>query len=136
MPLRVRTAPMTYRGPDRLDVTRKSGGPEGHPFAPSWRILGKALAARRAARDLPADAAREIERQAWEAYSPAYLAEMAASRERQPEAWRDLLSRERVVLVCYCRNRERCHRGLLAVLLANLGAIDAGEVGASEHLPF
>lgn len=47
MTLAVHTARISYSGPDRLDVTRKSAGPEGLPFAPSWQILGPMLRGRR-----------------------------------------------------------------------------------------
>ena len=133
MPLHVFTAPFSYRGPDRLDITRKSGGPAGHPFAPSWRILGKALAARRAARALPAAQADDLARRGWDDYAGAYLTEMSASRARAPEAWQQLLARPRVVLVCYCPTREQCHRGLLAELLERRGAVDEGELGVSQR---
>ena len=33
------TAPITYRGPDRLDVTRGTGTGDALAFAPSWSIL-------------------------------------------------------------------------------------------------
>lgn len=125
MSLRVATAPFRYRGPDRFDVTRKTGGPKGHPFAPSWRILMPALNAMREARRVRS---AELESKAWETYAVAFMAEMAASAKTHAEAWRDLLARERAVLVCYCAKRERCHRGLLVDLLVNLGAVDEGEV--------
>ena len=142
MSLRVFTAPMRYRGLDKLDVTRKSGGAAGHPFAPSWKILGPAIAANREARQArdaaaqgslfsprSGDPAIVIQSRAWTVYVPAFLNEMAQSRMANREAWQALLARERVVLCCYCPSRERCHRGLLAVLLAELGAVDEGEVG-------
>ena len=43
MSLIVHTARVSYGGADRLDVTRKSAGPEGIVFAPSWAILRPAL---------------------------------------------------------------------------------------------
>lgn len=43
--------------------------------------------------------------------------------------WLRLLSRPRVVLVCYCTEAERCHRFLLRTrILPALGAVDAGEI--------
>ncbi len=159
MTLHVHTARISYRGPDRLDITRRSGGKEGHLFAPSWRILGRSLGSRKRATRILADAqhscdeaarvgrddlvplikrntadeAERIEREAWSAYVPAYLDEMAESRERHPDAWTTHLGRPRVVLVCYCPKRERCHRGLLAELLVGMGAVDEGELGAATN---
>lgn len=153
--LRVATSTIKYRGPDRLDITRGSGGAEGHPFAPSWRTLGLVLAAREEARRVLANAkpacidaiqvgrpelvgviehnaherAVAIQRYAWSDYVPAYLEEMADSQRLHPGAWQALLARPRVILVCYCRERERCHRGLLARLLVERGAVDEGELG-------
>ena len=43
-------------------------------------------------------------------------------------AWDALLARPAVVLVCYCTDPARCHRRVLAELLAKLGAVDLGEV--------
>lgn len=34
----------------------------------------------------------------------------------------------RMVLVCYCADAERCHRRVLAGILAKLGAVDRGEL--------
>ncbi len=159
MTLLVHTSQIRYRGPDRLDITRKSGGPAGLPFAPSWKILGPALDARHLAqraaeaekRALAASTddaslaiprargalrkARVAEAEAWSAYVPAYLAEMAESKRRNFNEWRELLARSRVVLVCYCPGRERCHRGLLAKILVDLGAIDGGELDTATRTP-
>lgn len=143
MTLTVHTARVSYDGADRLDVTRKSAGPDGIAFAPSWAILRPALDARTRAddarrgmhRDPPIgemhrEAAERIEREAWEAYVPAYVAEMRESYRTQRAAWRALLARESVTLVCYCTDPARCHRTLLAGILAKLGATVAGERGS------
>lgn len=119
MTLRVRTARVSYRGADRLDVTRRSGCHIGKAFAPSWKILGPALAERKAG---------PIDEERWQEYRTAYIAEMRASYRDNPKAWGDVLSRDRVTLVCYCTDPERCHRRVLAALLASAGAIDDGEV--------
>lgn len=150
MTLQVFTARISTRDPDRFDITRKSGGPEGEPFAPSWKILHPALLARQKANRLREVAdgmtgivrvvhhagvmhsINDIERRAWDAYVPAYLAEMRESYRRDPEAWRKLLARERVVLVCYCTDPARCHRTLLAErILVKLGAEARGETAAA-----
>lgn len=141
MTLHVYSARITYRGVDRLDVTRKSGR-EGIFLAPSWDILVPALEARRQAIDLlqratigqydPKDAAGDaakIEAEAWDAYVPAYLAEMRASYRKHRTKWESPLARSTVILVCYCTDPVRCHRAILrAHILPKLGAVDCGEI--------
>lgn len=120
VPLTVRTARLSYDGADRLDIARASCGPDGEPFAPSWDILLPILALRRSD-------ARALEA-AWPKYAADYTAEMRASYRRKRAAWDALLARPAVVLVCYCTDPARCHRRVLAELLAKLGAVDLGEV--------
>jgi hypothetical protein len=139
----VYTARISSRDPDVFDITAKSGGVEGAPFAPSWEILRPALAARTQALTLIAEAKREpqhrifhegraleIEDAAWAVYQPAYRLEMRTSYKANRAAWDQLLARRRVVLVCYCTDEKRCHRRLLAGYLAKLGAVDQGELVA------
>lgn len=149
----VYTARVSYRGADRLDVTRKSGR-EGIVFAPSWTLLGPALRARRALelkqleeREYAEATAREggesvgfatlslelevLEREwseAWERYVVGYFDEMRASFRAHRAAWDALLARSEATLVCYCTDPERCHRTLLARdILPRLGASYGGE---------
>lgn len=117
MTLRVHSARISYGGPDRLDVTRKSGT-GGLFLAPSWAILRPAINDRRAG--LPFD---------WARYVEAYIAEMRESYRWYRTEWQELLSRDRVTLVCYCTDPIQCHRHLLRErILPALGAVDAGEV--------
>ena len=118
MTLRVRTARVSYGGPDRLDVTRKSGE-AGLFLAPSWAILRPVL-----------DKRREGEPFDWPGYVVAYKAEMRASYRRERAAWDALLARERVTMVCFCTDLvEQCHRHVLRrEILPALGAVDGGEV--------
>lgn len=137
--LNVYSARVSYGGPDRLDVTRKSGS-DGLFLAPSWRLLAPyqralealdrerkealSMADARALEDLDADAAR-----LWERYARGYAGEMRNSYRLERPAWDALLSRERVVFVCYCSDAARCHRAILrAEILPKLGALDCGEV--------
>ena len=116
--LRVRTARVSYGGPDRLDVTRKTGT-GGLFLAPSWAILRPVLDRRRIGQ--PFD---------WAGYVAAYKAEMRESYRRDRAAWDALLARESVTLVCYCTDAVQCHRHVLRrEILPALGAVDAGEVG-------
>lgn len=150
MTLHVVTSRISCRDKDALDITRKSAGPDGLPFAPSWDILRHVLAARKEAErlrkeaedarshlDLPAARSFEaealhVEIEAWAVYVPAYREEMLVSYREQRPAWLRLLARPRVVLCCYCDTAAdgvlRCHRRLSAGHLARLGAIDEGEL--------
>lgn len=118
MTLEVYTARVTYRGADRLDVTRKGLDPVGVAFAPSWRILAPVLRARQAG---------ESDDALWPTYVREYESEMRVSYRARPDLWRDLLGRSDVTLVCYCADPARCHRSLLAGILGKLGAIVHGE---------
>ena len=53
----------------------------------------------------------------WEAYKAAYKAELKRSMRLYPDRWRNLLD-ESSVLVCDCVGTERCHRVVLAELIA------------------
>lgn len=124
MTLHVQSARISYSGPDRLDVTRKSGT-DGLFLAPSWKILRPALDARRRETDEPS---RHVS-VAWANYVSAYFDEMRRSYVDNRAAWTALLSRERVVLCCYCTDPEHCHRALLrGRILPALGAVDEGEI--------
>lgn len=113
MTLHVRTARVSYGGPDRLDVTRKTGD-AGLFLAPSWAILRPVLDQRRIGQ--PFD---------WAGYVAAYKAEIRSERAK----WDALLAREAVTLVCFCTDPVQCHRHVLRrEILPALGAVDAGEV--------
>lgn len=121
MTLLAYSARISFRDPDRFDITRKSGGKLGAPFAPSWPILRRAL-----------DTRRLDPERAWLEYVPAYLVEMRQSFRAQRAAWDALLARGRVVLVCYCTDAEHCHRGILRRrILPALGAVDCGEIAGA-----
>ena len=140
MTLHAFTARVSYRGADRLDITRKSAVGDGLVFAPSWEILRPALDARRKASELRAKGkaspfyfdgaeAESVESRAWEQYVPAYTAEMRAGYVQHRDAWERLLARDVVTLCCYCADARRCHRTVLARdILPTLGATYAGEL--------
>ncbi len=116
----VHTARISYRGSDRLDITRKSGR-EGIVFAPSWSLLGPVLRARTLSnhKDWP---------ETWARYCEGFFAEMRLSYRTHRAAWDAMLSRSEVTLCCYCVDHERCHRTLLARdILPKLGATFGGE---------
>lgn len=120
MTLTVYTARVTYAGADRLDITRKSAGPDGIAFAPSWKILGPMLRSRKRENG-PAGALL------WDGYVEDYTAEMRISYREQRPAWDSLLARESATLLCYCNDARHCHRTVLAGILGKLGATVHGE---------
>lgn len=129
MTLTVHTARISYGGRDRFDVTRKSGGAIGEPFAPSWRILQPMLEARKRWSEKathPLIRGGE-EARLWAEYVDEYTFEMRESYRTRRGSWDELLARESVTLVCYCTDAEHCHRRLLAEILVKLGATYAGE---------
>ncbi len=117
MTLLVHTSRVTYAGPDRLDVTRKSGDPT---FAPSWAILRPMLALRRA------EGAMSVA-YAWPRYVRDYTAEMRTSYRLNRAVWDVLLARESATLLCYCTDAAHCHRTVLAGILGKMGATVRGE---------
>ncbi len=115
MTLVVHTARIGTTDPDAFDVTFKSGD---RTFSPSSVLFSRMVTLRK--RGLAGY-------NAWKWYTQSYLAEMERSRAEHPERWTRLLSRERVVLTCYC-DHGNCHRVLLARLLVDLGARYEGEL--------
>ena len=138
--LTLRTARVTYRGADRLDITRKTADPVGVVFAPSWDILRPALALREISRETRnatglADRiglAERIENTMWELYASAYRAEMRLSYREHRATWDAVLARRgTLALVCFCVESDHCHRTLAAKILvaASRGrAVYEGEV--------
>ena len=139
MTLHVYTARVSYRGEDRLDVTRltadkhrkaRSEAHPGEPFAPSWEILNAALEHRDAVRRFLVDnqaAVVTLDGAMWRLYERAYLAEMRESYRHHRAAWEDLLRRAAVTLCCFCTDATSCHRTALGHALAKLRAQYHGE---------
>ena len=98
----VKTAHMSYKGPNRLDITVKSGD---KVFVPTWDMV-KYLKAGRLS---------------WESYEEMYHHRMRNSYRDNRARWNEVLSMGEVVLVCYCETDEHCHRRLLAEYLAKCG---------------
>lgn len=134
MTLRVSTARLGYRGEDWLDVSLQgnmrrceAGEIGGHrgvgiAFAPSPELLYPYLSKRRFNRLKPED---------WPRYADAYTAEMRASYRRARAAWDLVLTWERVVLLCFCVEKDQCHRRVLAGILGKLGARRRGRARVS-----
>ena len=110
-----RTASIQSRPKNLLDITRKTSGPEGKPFAPSPGILWPIIDKRHKGTLTPRDYA---------IYRTAYIKEMGRSFKANRAAWLELLSRDEVTLGCYCHKPAdacHCHRVTLAWLLLQVG---------------
>jgi len=118
-PLQVWTGRVkVYQAPDGLPVTRYLvNDPLGVLFAPSKGLLDRALSARKAG------ALDEF----WPTFEEEYTREMRQLYKAKRPAWEDLLARPEVTLLCFCKPYERCHRLILATILAKLGAELYGE---------
>ena len=144
----VRTAPFTYYGNDRLDVSPGSADPIGGWFAPSREIALANKAAWNQSNALGSSFASMFAdiytaemrvrygivpgSEAWgtlsvDDQSRVYNA-LARGVEPTPSAWGALLAMREVTLVCTCADATRCHRVLLARILEKLGATYAGEM--------
>ena len=108
--LKVYTAQYQYDESNRLDITVKTGL---KMFAPTWDMVMDYKDHRITASQ----------------YSVLYYEKMRKSYKTYREIWDWLLNQEEVVLVCFCKNGEFCHRYLLADILEKLGAKYMGEKG-------
>jgi hypothetical protein len=119
------TAPYSYRGPDRLDITRLGNDKKrtaGEILAPSAAILWPAL------RGMKTDPVGTFVR-----YTEQYLAELRERWRSQRPAWSALFELEQVTMVCFCGEPARCHRTLAAGFLVG---VSEGRVSyAGERLP-
>lgn len=113
--LLIYTAFASYRGPDKFDISRKSGDAV---FAPSWKLLTPFLDLRKGA---------GLTDPAWEKYAADYTDEMRTSFMKHRKEWKALLARQSVTLTCYCKLPAQCHRTVLGGILAKLGADFRGE---------
>jgi len=96
--MKVWTAQYRYTGPDRYDVTVKTGDPA---FAPSWDMVMKYKRGKISE----------------EGYTVLYRNLMRRSYRDHYQAWMDLIHLDEVTLVCYCKGGTFCHRYLLVDLL-------------------
>ena len=107
----------TYRypmGADRLDITVKGQDPIGKHFAPTWELVRRFK-----------DKQHPLDE---ESYTREYRKLMRRSYVEHRHIWDELLARDRVVLVCFCRPGAFCHRLLLAGFLEQCGAKYEGEI--------
>jgi len=109
------TALCIYPWADRIDVTAQSEDTIGVAFAPALDMRFASLDWRERREMKRRD---ELKR---------YQEEVQQTRARSPDVWEELLARPLVTLVCYCTRATRCHRVLLAEMLAEHGALYQGE---------
>lgn len=103
------TAQYSYKGPERYDITSKVGG----IFSPTWDMV-------RNYKDFGDE----------EEYTARYLSHMRESYIKHIELWKEMIvmcKRGDVVLVCYCKAGDFCHRVLLAEMLQKCGVTYKGE---------
>lgn len=110
------TAQYNYSGKDRLDITVKGKDPIGRVFAPTWKIV----------------MGSKEGTISWAEYSLMYRDLMRKSYSTNNYIWDEILSRDTVTLVCFCKNVRHCHRYLLAGYFSKLGAMYEGERPLSE----
>lgn len=104
--MKLYTAQYRYAGADRLDITVKGRDLKGIVFAPSWKmVMGS-----------------KEEKLFWDEYQQMYRERMQKSYFATRDIREEILSRDEVRLVCFCKVGTNCHRYLLADCLAKLGA--------------
>jgi uncharacterized protein YeaO (DUF488 family) len=103
---------VSYSGADGLDITVKSGKGIGKLFAPTWDMV------------MGVKQGRITEAE----YTERFL-NLLRERYRQDErAFVEVLKREQIVLLCYCRAGAFCHRHLVVDVLE--------KVAKAKGLPF
>ena len=108
--LKVYTAQVgKYHKLDGLDVTVQAGE---LAFAPSWDLVWSWKK-------------RKVSQKE---YTEQYTALMRKSYIDNRYIWDDILSVDRIVLLCYCLKNSFCHRYILASILVKLGAEYMGEI--------
>src|SRR2546423_4241366 len=98
------TSRIGYSGPDGLDTTVKSGAGLGTVLAPTWALVGGIKRWRGYEVLTPDD------------YTERYYDLLRARYLADQQPFLDILTQERVVMLCYCANTF-CHRHLAADIL-------------------
>lgn len=107
--MKIYTSQYNYKGKNRLDITVKTGP---NWLAPTWdMVMGYKSG--------------EITQ---DKYTELYYNKMRLSYTHLREYWNWLLKRNEIVLVCFCKAGDFCHRILLADILVKLGAEYLGEI--------
>lgn len=111
MALKIYTAQYAYTGPDRVDITVKGKDLVDKLFAPTWKMVMDAKQGRISTAE----------------YSQMYRQRMLDAYRTNKKSWTDLLTRDEVTFVCFCKPGDFCHRYLLAGYFEKLGAQYCGE---------
>lgn len=106
------TARYNYSGPDRHDITVKSGDTT---FSPTWPLV----------------MSFKNNQIAWEEYTQQYTELMRESYRTNKQRWLNLLQKPSITLVCFCTDPMRCHRTLLAEMLVKAGK--ANNINVAYH---
>lgn len=116
MTLQVYTSITAYTGDDKLNVTTFHAFNNDLPwvFAPSFDVHGRWHKSKKTPPD-------------WERFVAEYREEMKRSYMEFRPQWDALLGLNEVTLCCYCIEPNKCHRTVLAGLLAKCGARNLGE---------
>lgn len=107
--VKVSTSQFAYNGHDRLDITFKTGD---QTFAPTKDMVY----------------GYKYKGMSSEEYTRLYVQRMEHSFNINRTRWNQILNQDTVVLVCYCKANNFCHRVILAKLLEQLGAEYCGEI--------
>lgn len=107
--MKVFTSQYKYKGKNRFDITVKSGD---KTFAPTWEMVMNYKSGKISE----------------EEYTEQYYERMRQSYQNNRKRWDWLLDKEEIVLVCFCKKGDFCHRLLLADILVKLGAEYEGEI--------
>lgn len=99
--MQIYTSTIDYEGPDRLDITVKSGD---RVFAPTWEMV------------------RSFQRgtMTQEQYTEAYVTLMRSSWKASNGRWREVLAMGVVTLCCCCPPLQFCHRWVLGRILVRV----------------
>lgn len=131
------TGRYSYRGSDRLDITRQgcdrlraAGKPcLGEVLAPSHALLWPA---KRALAKASTEEAKDL---IFAAYRAGYIAELRDRYRRREAEFRALIDAPYQTLVCFCVDERRCHRILAAQILVKIGGPSVFYFGECEPRP-
>jgi uncharacterized protein YeaO (DUF488 family) len=106
MGLKVYTSNINYKGKDRLDITVKTGDLD---FAPTWdMVMGHKNGTMTDGE-----------------YTRRYMDILRISYDKAHDKWLDILSRDEVTFVCYCKTGKLfCHRKILAYIFSRLEDVE------------
>lgn len=104
----VYTSRIGYQGPSGLDITVKSAKGIGEILAPTWVLVGgyKHWEGKTPLTD--------------EQYTDRYLDLLRTRYRANEQAFTEIIQREHVVLLCYCRTGVFCHRHLALDVLEKI----------------